>query len=81
MATKIFVDAGHGGSDPGAVGNSVTEQAVNLSVANKLSELLKKGGYEVKTYRTTRSENVLPQKRADLTNRARMANEWVRIIL
>ena len=25
MATKIFVDAGHGGSNPGAVGNGVIE--------------------------------------------------------
>ena len=25
MATKIFVDAGHGGTNPGAVGNGVIE--------------------------------------------------------
>lgn len=76
MATKIFVDAGHGGSDPGALGNSVVEQAVNLNVANKLAALLRAGGYEVMTYRTTRDENVLPGKSADLSNRARMANQW-----
>ncbi len=76
MATKIFVDAGHGGTDPGAVGNMVTEQNVNLSVALQLAELLRNGGYEVMLYRTTQSENVLPGKSADLTNRARMANNW-----
>lgn len=76
MATKIFVDAGHGGTDPGAVGNLVIEQAVNVNVANKLAELLRSGGYEVMTYRTTKDENVLPGKSADLTNRARMANDW-----
>lgn len=76
MAVKIFVDAGHGGSDPGAVGNLVVEQAVNLSVANQLAALLRQGGYEVMQYRTTRTENVLPGKSADLTNRARMANNW-----
>ena len=76
MATKIFVDAGHGGTDPGAVGNGVTEQYVNLSVARRLANLLRAGGYEVMEYRTTTTENVLPGKSADLTNRARMANNW-----
>ena len=76
MAVKIFVDAGHGGTDPGAMGNGVIEQAVNLNVANRLADLLRSNGYEVKQYRTTTTENVLPVKSADLTNRARMANEW-----
>lgn len=76
MATKIFVDAGHGGFDPGAVGNDVTESYVNLNVANNLATLLRNGGYEVMTYRTTNNENVLSGKSADLTNRARMANQW-----
>ncbi len=76
MATKIFVDAGHGGPDPGAVGNGVTEQAVNLNVANELARLLREGGYEVMQYRTTRDENVLSNKNADLSNRANMANRW-----
>ncbi|MBO5364186.1 MAG: N-acetylmuramoyl-L-alanine amidase, partial [Clostridia bacterium] len=66
VATKIFVDAGHGGPDPGAVGNGVTEQAVNLNVARELARLLYEGGYEVMQYRTTRDENVLSNKNADL---------------
>nr|QGT51213.1 hypothetical protein Firmicute1046_2890 [uncultured Firmicutes bacterium] len=76
MATKIFVDAGHGGPDPGAVGNGVVEQQVNLNVANELARLLREGGYEVMTYRSTASENVLSNKNADLRNRAAMANQW-----
>lgn len=76
MATKIFVDAGHGGTDPGALGNGVVEQAVNLNVARELARLLRQGGYEVMEYRTTRNENVLPNKNADLRNRAAMANQW-----
>ena len=76
MATKIFVDAGHGGFDPGAVGNGVTEQAVNLNVAKELARLLAEGGYEVMQYRTTRDENVLSNKNADLSSRANMANNW-----
>lgn len=76
MATKIFVDAGHGGTDPGALGNGVVEQAVNLNVSRELARLLRQGGYEVMEYRTTRDENVLPNKNADLRNRAAMANQW-----
>ena len=76
MATKIFIDPGHGGPDPGAVGNGVVEQAVNLNVANELSRLLRENGYDVMQYRTTRDENVLSNKNADLSNRANMANNW-----
>lgn len=76
MAVKIFIDAGHGGPDPGAVGNNVIEQYVNLNVAKELASLLRKGGYEVKEYRTTPTENVLSNKNQDLTNRAAMANQW-----
>lgn len=76
MATKIFIDAGHGGPDPGAVANGVVEQNVNLNVANELARLLRQGGYEVMQYRTTATENVLSDKNADLRNRAAMANNW-----
>lgn len=76
MATKIFVDAGHGGSNPGAVGNGVIEERVNLSVATQLAQNLRNAGYEVMEYRTTRDENVLANVAQDLRNRARMANEW-----
>lgn len=74
--TKIFIDAGHGGPDPGAVGNGVTEEFVNLNVARYLAQDLRDFGYSVMEYRTTPDENVLENKNADLRNRARMANEW-----
>lgn len=74
--TKIFIDAGHGGPDPGAVGNGVIEEYVNLNVARYLAEDLRNAGYEVMEYRTTQNENVLDNKNADLTNRAQMANRW-----
>ena len=74
--TKIFVDAGHGGPDPGAVGNGVTEEYVNLNVARYLAQDLRDAGYDVMEYRTTPTENVLSDKNADLRNRATMANSW-----
>ena len=35
-ATKICVDPGHGGSDPGAIGNGLKEAAVNLAISLRL---------------------------------------------
>ncbi|MDF2723240.1 MAG: N-acetylmuramoyl-L-alanine amidase [Paenibacillus sp.] len=52
-AQKIVVDAGHGGSDPGAVGvNGLYEKTVNLDIAFKLRDLLVQQGYEVVLTRT-----------------------------
>lgn len=74
--TKIFIDPGHGGPDPGAVGNGVTEEYVNLNVSLELARLLRDAGFNVKIYRTTSDENVLQNKNADLSNRAQSANTW-----
>ena len=73
---KIFIDPGHGGTDPGAVGNGVIEEYVNLNVSLELARLLRNAGYSVMLYRTTSDENVLSDKNADLRNRAAMANNW-----
>lgn len=73
---KIFIDPGHGGPDPGAVGNGVTEEFVNLNVSLELARLLRNAGFDVRLYRTTSDENVLENKNADLRNRAAMANQW-----
>lgn len=44
----IVIDPGHGGSDPGAIGQSgVTEKDVNLAVAKKVKALLDKAGAQV----------------------------------
>lgn len=76
MATKIFIDPGHGGTNPGAVGNDVIEQEVNLDVSLKLAELLRNKGYDVMLYRTTKDENVILPIASDLRKRATMANDW-----
>lgn len=49
----VFIDAGHGGEDPGAVANGVIEKEINLSVANKLAVYLRLSGYEVILTRST----------------------------
>lgn len=37
---KIFIDAGHGGSDPGAIGNGLREKDINLAIALKIRQVL-----------------------------------------
>lgn len=50
---KITLDAGHGGSDPGAIGASGTrEKDVTLKITEKVQELLKKKGAKVSMTRT-----------------------------
>jgi len=44
----VVIDAGHGGSEPGAIYGNLYEKDLNLDIALKLNELLKSKG--VKTY-------------------------------
>ena len=67
---KIFIDAGHGGSNPGAVGpNGLKESDVNLDVALRLGRLLSSRNYEVK-YSRISNINI------GLRERATLANQW-----
>ena len=50
---KIFIDPGHGGKDPGAVGNGLQEKDITLAVSLKLKALLEKHGIETKMSRST----------------------------
>lgn len=49
----VFVDAGHGGTDPGAVANGVKEKDINLSIALKIRNKLRSLGVEVVMNRET----------------------------
>lgn len=64
----IMIDAGHGGKDPGAIANTITEKQVTLTLANLLGELLKKQGF---TVLFTRQRDVF----VPLDQRAVIANE------
>ncbi len=67
---RIFIDPGHGGNNPGAVGvNGVVEAEVNLDVALRLGRLLQQAGYTVNFSRTG-------DETVSLAQRANMANEW-----
>ncbi len=77
----IIIDPGHGGRDPGAVGNGdVLEKDLNLDIAKKLKQALTNEGFSVIM---TREEDVLlfdpdikgSKKEQDLKNRLDIAKE------
>ena len=37
---KLYLDPGHGGSDPGAVGNGLREKDITLDIAQKIQSIL-----------------------------------------
>lgn len=47
----IVVDAGHGGDDPGAMWGDICEKDINLQIAQKTEQILRKSGYQVKMTR------------------------------
>ncbi|MFP7476845.1 N-acetylmuramoyl-L-alanine amidase [Terribacillus saccharophilus] len=66
---RIVIDPGHGGKDPGAIGNDTMEKWVALTISEKLQHRLLANGYDVKM---TRSEdNFIP-----LSERASLSNNW-----
>lgn len=71
----VVIDPGHGGSDPGTVGNGLQEKDITLSAALKLRDALQRSGIKVIMTRTTDSL-VLPGGTIsqDLSARAEIAN-------
>lgn len=65
----VVLDPGHGGTDPGAVGNGLREKDVVLDVALRAEKHLRRHG--VKVTLTRRSDETLgPSTRVTRTNRA-----------
>jgi N-acetylmuramoyl-L-alanine amidase len=51
--TLVVLDPGHGGNDPGAVGNGLKEKDINLAIGLKMEKTLKAKGFDVKMTRST----------------------------
>ncbi|MCM3739249.1 N-acetylmuramoyl-L-alanine amidase [Oceanobacillus luteolus] len=68
---KIYLDPGHGGTDPGAQGNGLQEKNVNLAIALKTRDILNRD-YEGHSIRMSRTGD---QTRS-LTQRTNDANSW-----
>ncbi len=67
---NVFIDAGHGGNDPGGIGPmGLPESFVNLSIALKLRKILKARGIKTEIDRTS-NINVSLQQRAAEANRS-----------
>lgn len=56
----IVIDAGHGGKDPGAVGNGQQEKAVNLGVALRLGRMIGEELPDVKVVYTRSDDRFIP---------------------
>lgn len=71
MTERIFIDAGHGGNDPGAVGNGLREKDLTLKIAKKTRDYLNANytGHVVKLSREGDSTLSLAQ-------RTNAANAW-----
>jgi N-acetylmuramoyl-L-alanine amidase len=67
---KVVIDAGHGGTDPGAIGKSgLREKDVNLEIAKRLSNLLKEEGVQTVLTRST-DKFITLSSRVNIANRS-----------
>lgn len=69
--TRIFLDPGHGGSDPGAVGNGLQEKTLTLAIATRIRDILL-NEYQGVEVRMSRTNDVF----VGLTERTQQANAW-----
>lgn len=68
----VVIDAGHGGHDPGAVGKISKEKNINLNVALKLGNMIKKNCDDVKVIFTRTKDVFIPlNRRAEIANNAK----------
>lgn len=66
----VVIDAGHGGTDPGAVGKIAQEKDLNLSVSLLTGKMIKDKYPEVEVLYTREMDVFIPlQKRADFVNK------------
>ena len=66
---KVFIDPGHGGTNPGASGNGLYEKEVVLSISKKVRNILISKGFEVELSRSK-------DQYVSLSDRAAQANAW-----
>ncbi len=68
--TRVVVDAGHGGLDPGAIGKTHKEKDLNLVVALLVGELIKEAFPSVEVIYTRTTDTFIP-----LNQRSKLAND------
>jgi N-acetylmuramoyl-L-alanine amidase len=50
---KVYLDPGHGGTDPGAVANGLREKNLTLDIAQRTKDILDRHGYQTRMSRTS----------------------------
>jgi N-acetylmuramoyl-L-alanine amidase len=68
--TKVVIDAGHGGKDPGAIGLRTQEKTIALKIALKLGGMIRQGFNDVNVYYTREKDEFI-----ELHQRAAFANK------
>jgi N-acetylmuramoyl-L-alanine amidase len=69
--TKIYLDAGHGGHDSGAIGFGLYEKNLNLAIAKKIEAILKASYKNIEILQTRTTDVFL-----ELSERTNKANQW-----
>ena len=67
---RVFIDPGHGGTDPGTLAGKTRESAIAMDVARRVANYLAQSGYDVRLSRTTDNTFV------ELEERTRLAAAW-----
>jgi N-acetylmuramoyl-L-alanine amidase len=68
---KVFIDPGHGGTDPGAVGNGLREKDLTLQIATRVKNILTQEYDNVSVLMSRTGDQTV-----SLTERANAANTW-----
>lgn len=71
MTKKVYLDPGHGGTDPGAVGNGLREKDLTLKISNYTRDYLLNNYQDVQV-RMSRTTDTF----VSLANRTKDANNW-----
>ena len=73
---KVFLSAGHGESDPGAVSNGAKEKDLNLSIALACRDILVRHGVEAKMSRTKDENDPLKEGKSRNAMNARPTSQF-----
>lgn len=73
VTRTVCIDAGHGGTDPGAIRGPLIEKELTLDIANRLATLLTDNGYNYVMTRTNNDTTLGNTNRANICNTTRSA--------